>query len=74
MRKLTTKHRRWTMDVMPKGEFIRTYGRDAYMALPTDMVIKFGRREFIASIAVFGRSWERPPHWQINAHLYAPQT
>lgn len=55
----TMKATFWYRDVMGKGKFIRTYGRDAWGRLPPQAISKMGKRCMVAMTAVEGRLWER---------------
>lgn len=43
---------------VPKGEFIRKNGRDAFNAIPHHLLVKRGRRRWVARHAVEERVWE----------------
>lgn len=44
---------RWRMDVVPRGELIRAYGRAFWDAVPRGQIFKDGRRKYVASLWLF---------------------
>lgn len=49
---------RWHTGAMPKGEFIATFGRAAFDALPKHALFKSGKRRWVTREAVRERLWE----------------
>lgn len=49
---------RWLHNAVPKGEFIRAFGREAFAAIPNHLLFKRGRRRWVKRGAVDDMVWE----------------